>query len=829
MGQIGIILRGPDGSLIIPNPGQAGLQVQGGPDNNIIRSWSNGSQIETVRIEHTKVSPVNVANLGPKQVDSVKTNVSVNNKSASGLEGKQKVDKGSKMEGFDDIEMEVERSGEGILDHTRDFSSSDESGRQIGTRPQNTEAGSILNMKKTGESGNDRLNIGITMPNIGPVRNKFVGMDKADSSESMMTEDSEKAQLHAKNEVGGQSNPDLNRENLKADHGKLKPDSRDDQIDVTVFFDNNTDREFVKEVNDVKKETTGRKHGKFSSQGKHHVIEELKVQKGNRKSAKKSGHHDYIRLPIGPMLQQPDSEDEGDVSETTEEEDSSRSKGEIPEGDSDDNEDGDSTAPSMYDMRESLPFFSVPVADQRGYSLLTQVYDPFQDSPYPPGLDLVGADEQAPLLEDENDFFEPTSFKHDWKRSLPDSLPNEQKFSYPQISRKAEYYRQGKRKILRRRRGIAEQGSYTNSLKMQPVFSPSFGTKTRRATDIVSARNRFAELVRKIHERSVQRRSLLGLDNLPTSKFFGRHTFLSESASRVAQHRRRRSVLPKKDDKYESLDSDSHKSRRRRSIEEQSPDLREQKGSQKAENSLSNVAVYREKRDKIIEDDYDEDESSDFENEPHVVKRSAIFVDLDSSPTKNSIVMEDDGESRSKRQTDDDNEENDDDSEGERRQMPGQRVSSLEETLRKKLLSMKTQSKSVLKLLKRVHEDISDGNTNDLFKLEAEIADIEQRENVGRKPGEEERGKSHKTKTKKKKTKHTKYIKSAEQLKTKSVTPNIKSNSQSSSEKSRNDDAIDDAEEQEKLAYKTNPDEYLRYGAGNTGELESWTLVFYGT
>ena len=831
MGQIGIILRRPDGSLIIPNPGN--LQVSSSPEN-IIRTWSNASQIETVRIEHTKVSPINIANVGPKPVDTGAVNASLGSEKIQSAIGGKGVEKMKEESEGGEIEMEVERSGDGRPKDFKEIDYNGGGGRETGTRPEHG-AGTLLNLRTNGDIGEENFKTGLSLPAVGPVQNKFAGTGNREISgiRNLGVEDLDAAKLHAKNKVSGLGIADQG--GPQPDHDQQKSVSPDDQIDVTVFFDNNTDQEFLNEVNKIKSESNrNKKHGKFTSKPNAHGIDDFTIQKASRKSGRKRvgkshGRH-FLRVPVGAVIQPPEPE-EDDSSENPEEEENSRSKGEIPDGDVEEEEEGDSPTPSMYDMRESLPFFSVPVADQHGYSLLTQVFDPYQDTPYPPGYDLVGGDEQAPLIEDDTDYYEPQAFRHAWKRSLQESLPTERKFSAmsPKTTIKTALNRQSARNLLRQRREISDGRNFPRIGKLPIDYIPSLRVKSKRTTDVASARERFAELVRKVHERSVKRRSLLGLNNLPSARLFGRHTLLSESANlpaRQSRLRHRRSVIPngvepKQLTIRQPSVGRSRSSRRRRSIGEAEPIGKPHSDAER----LSNVTVYREKRDKII-DDYDDDENSDFENEPHVVKRSAIFGSLDSSSTEMTGSEKGGEESRSKRQTDDDNEDEDD---GERRQMTSERrVSSLEETLRKKLLSMKTQSKSVLRLLKRVHEDISGGNTDDLFKLEAEIANIEKREKKLGKDSEKEDKRSRKDKSHKKKETHRNHDKVDEMLKTKSVTPDMKLNAQFTSDRSYNDDT-DTVEAQEKLAYKQNPDEYLKYGAGNTGVLESWTLVFYGT
>ena len=766
-----------------------------------------------------------------------------NAKVPSGDEGKS-TGKQSIGEGDGDIEMEVERSGDGkpnvfsVLDNDND----NKDGRNTGAKTESTVPGSIINMRKMEDGENEQLKIGNTASRVGPVRARFAGDDKGIHSESRKLDMEEHGDVkpHTKNKVTEQEIAGQDRANANSDHA-----NSDDQIDVTVFFDKNSDKEFINEVNALKAKRKNIKHGKFSSKNNLDAIEDFEVQKSGKKFRRKPvlKNRQFLHLPMGPAIQSSNVDEDsavtGNAEEEEEEEDASRSKGEIPDGDSEESDEGEAPATGMYDMRDSLPFFSVPVSDQHGYSLLAPFFDPYHESPYPPGFDLVGGDEQAPLIEEDSDFYEPQSYKHEWKRSLPDSLLVDRKLpaTASQLTRRFAPFRKTGA-LIRRRRGIPEQTYIQDARKLSAGSRPSTMVKSKRSTDIASARSRFAELLRKIHERSAWRQGRLALEDLPVASHFARHVILPEHLQLLKQasrHRPRRSLVLSEAEHRHSLipanahrafesHGDRHRTRRRRSVDGIGPG-ESQKNNRDVDSESANVPVYREKRDKIIED-CDDNEDNDFENEPHVVKRSAIFGDLDSSQS---------GESRSKRQTDDTDEEYDDDSEGERKEtMPQRRrVSSLEETLRKKLLSMKTQSQSVFKLLKRVHEDIARGNTQDLFKLEAEIAAIEKREATREKLGEgvgKIERKLINSKSNKKVAKHRHINEVYENSKAKSVTSETTRRAAESSKGSSSDeDSVDNAEMQEKLAYKNNPDEYLKYGAGNTGVLESWTLVFYGT
>ena len=812
------------------------MPMQSSPES-IVRSWSNASQIETVRIEHTKVSPVNIGNIGQKQEESKTVN-------ATSTSEKKLVEKMDKDNEGDEIEMEVERSGDGKSKDIEDIDHSSLNGRKTGVDVEYG-AGSLLNVRTSGGAGRNNLKIGLAIPDTSPVNDKFAEEYKAEDSQGrkLAIEDSNSAKPHAKNKVSGHGSPAFSHGRIVPGGTNSKQGSADDQIDVTVFFDNNSDGDFANEVSSLKSGPKSKDHGKFSSLRKNLGIDDFTVQKvsknpgRDRQDKNVEGH--FFSLPFRAVMQPSDAEDE----ENSDEEENSRSKGEIPEGDAEEDDEKDPPAPGMYDMRESLPFFSVPVADQHGYSLIAPVFEPYQDSPYQPGLDLVSA-EEASLIGDDSDFYEPQTLKHTWKRSLQEPLLKEQKLPAlaPQVSSYSKFSEKNGFKYLRRqRRGIPQQVYFPEIRKPPNGFISPTKLMTKRNTGILSARKRFTELLRKVHERSVRNRRFVGHDSIP-ARLFGRHTLLSENTNlwrpQVHLPNRRWSVEKNDIERQHSiapanLQSNIGRSRRRRrSVGEPETTVKSQRDELTKTNS--NATVYREKRNKII-DDYDDYDTDDFENEPHVVKRSAIFGSLDSS-----LVEEDDAEfgkekveedPRTKRQADDENEEDGDDPEGERRQMASvRRVSSLEGSLRKKLLSMKTQSKSVLKLLKRVHEDISGGDTEDLFKLEAEIADIEKREKekLG-KFGDREEKHPQKSKSHKKIEKHTNREKTKEKLKAKSVTPDIKENVRLSSENGKDDGTVDSVETQEKLAYKKDPDEYLRYGAGNTGVLESWTLVFYGT
>ena len=835
--------------------------MQASPES-MVRTWSNASQIETVRIEHTKVSPVNVQNAGPQSsIKDINRTLGNGKLTQPGIEKKLagQAEKAKDEEGGSDIEIEVERSGDG---KERDFSEIDfNNGGKVrpglAQQEDRNGVGSILNMRTVENGGyvdrNGKLKPGIRYHSLGPVSSKFSGEDKQglrtleiDGLDRGNPDQVSDPTVKHRIMDSGNRKPDQGHH--KTDQANLKLDSEigadDDKIDVTVFFDNDDNEKFMNEVKEMK-EKDGRENSNKKGVDKIKGLGNHSVEKGNKKSIRKGSHthkHHIPRMPSVALIQ-PDKEDEeADESEEVSDEDSARSKGEIPDSDADDNDDDDETStPGMYDMRESLPFYSVPVADQHGFSLLTPVYDPFQDSSYGQGFDLMNAMEQGRLVEDPNDYYEPQSYRHEWKRStIPHALPPLQKFFIPNGLHKQPYEHNSNIALLRTRRN--DPGNNVPHTFWQTTSVPRFQTKTRRATSVETARQRFANLVRSVHERPMTDRSLLGLENSPIARLLGQKDFAGTRGNvENFRSRRRRSVSDAAEATSRRADEGSESlkkgARRRRSINE--AEKVSDKSKEISSNSLSNATVYREKRDKII-DDYDDDGTDDdFENEPHVVKRSAIFSELGPSQTPKIVRVVDDDEEpdehsqelRTKRESD---EGNDDNFESDRNSSPHKRkVSSLEDALRKKLLSMKTQSKSVLKLLKRVHEDISSGNTDDLFQLEAEIAKIEKQEDGKRKlesDDETSERKSKKPKNNKKESNRRHENSQREKLKTKSITPKIRPKSTRSSNNDNNEENEEDlTEAQEKLAYKQNPDEYLRYGTGNTGVLESWTLIFYGT
>ena len=162
--------------------------------------------------------------------------------------------------------------------------------------------------------------------------------------------------------------------------------------------------------------------------------------------------------------------------------------------------------------------------------------------------------------------------------------------------------------------------------------------------------------------------------------------------------------------------------------------------------------------------DLDDDNSDDG---PHVVKRSAIFSDL-YSPESSQFKL------RKKLQF-----------ENERRSAV-KKAYKLEEALKRKIVSMRKESSSVLNIIKRVHDDISVGDSKDLRVLEKELSQLEN-------------------------AKHNSLYNGESLIEQK--TPLVRTKVSRKPLRESKDD----------------PDEYYKYGVTKSGELETWTLLFYGT
>jgi len=181
-------------------------------------------------------------------------------------------------------------------------------------------------------------------------------------------------------------------------------------------------------------------------------------------------------------------------------------------------------------------------------------------------------------------------------------------------------------------------------------------------------------------------------------------------------------------------------------------------------------SLLREKRSKIVDD---EDEDG-----PHVVKRSAIFSEL--YPSRNSITKKSTIEKVFKKLQA---------VGGGNKRSAVRKAVKLEGDLKKKLLNMNQEGSSVIDIIKRVHDDISSGNSKDLRKLEKDLASLETSKASGKQNIE-------------------------------TIKQQIK---------------IDRSAVRTKVARKPNkiggqdPDEYYKYGVDSSGELENWTLRFYGT
>ena len=258
--------------------------------------------------------------------------------------------------------------------------------------------------------------------------------------------------------------------------------------------------------------------------------------------------------------------------------------------------------------------------------------------------------------------------------------------------------------------------------------------------------------------------------------------------------------------------------------------------------NTDNASLLRQKREEV-EDDFGGGNDEDDENDegPHVVKRSAIFSELRPSKTPD-VVSEDPSDTeefsrKSKRFIEMEESANRtvneidealrslghdkyarsvpdlDSAEEAERRANVRRTSSLEGVLRKKLLSMNRQSKSVLKLLQRVHKDISTGNAQDLRNLQTQMIEMEEEQNQQKAEVQSRKPRKVKALSIKKK-----------KVKMKSATPKPKNKTLRNTEEPNIDKL-----EQESSEFKDDPDAYLKYGAGNSGLLESWTLIFYGT
>ncbi|XP_012557310.1 uncharacterized protein LOC100202203 isoform X1 [Hydra vulgaris] len=167
-----------------------------------------------------------------------------------------------------------------------------------------------------------------------------------------------------------------------------------------------------------------------------------------------------------------------------------------------------------------------------------------------------------------------------------------------------------------------------------------------------------------------------------------------------------------------------------------------------------------------LNDENDENEN-DEEEGPHVVKRSAIFSDL-YLPENSNFKL------RKKLRF-----------ENERRSAV-KKAYKLEEALKRKIISMRKESSSVLNIIKRVHDDISIGDSKDLRVLEKQLSQLEN-------------------------AKYNSLYNGESQIE--QNTPLVRTKVSRKPPRESRDD----------------PDEYYKYGVTKSGELETWTLLFYGT
>lgn len=203
-----------------------------------------------------------------------------------------------------------------------------------------------------------------------------------------------------------------------------------------------------------------------------------------------------------------------------------------------------------------------------------------------------------------------------------------------------------------------------------------------------------------------------------------------------------------------SLDSDEN--RVRRSLDE--------------DGDINDVSLLREKRDKIVGD-------IDRYNRPHVVKKSAILDEINvlKEPVKNGIKDKTSIDHMFKQLYS---------VRGDKRSAINKAV-KLEDALKRKLLNINRGSSSVLSIIKRVHDDISAGNSKDLRKLGKDLAKLEAKGFIKTKP----RNKGAAQSAVRTKVSHRPKT----------------------------------------IEIKEDPDEYYKYGVDSSGELENWTLRFYGT
>ena len=172
------------------------------------------------------------------------------------------------------------------------------------------------------------------------------------------------------------------------------------------------------------------------------------------------------------------------------------------------------------------------------------------------------------------------------------------------------------------------------------------------------------------------------------------------------------------------------------------------------------------------------DEEDEYDDEPHVVKRSAIFSDFYTSPSP-AIVRSNNEQAMTNSE----------------KRSAIRKALSLEKALRKKLDFSKEEnnSESTVEVLKRVHSDISNGDAKDLRILEKELLRMKPDDSKKEVNNDDNEPINN-------------FIKLVEQTENSSARKNI-------------------PEE----AGKQTPEEYYKYGTSSSGILVSWTIKFYGT
>lgn len=272
--------------------------------------------------------------------------------------------------------------------------------------------------------------------------------------------------------------------------------------------------------------------------------------------------------------------------------------------------------------------------------------------------------------------------------------------------------------------------------------------------------------------------------------------------------------------------------------------------------------LYRQKRN-IIDEDDDGENGDDDDEGPHVVKRSAIFSELYPSrqPIVSSNLKNNDNSDNGSDSVDDSNEDDEDDnkninknddipkksnfemiiddftsptilpsiknavsinndntnsnttttlsSQNIAKRSAVKKALSLEGTLQRKLVSMRKESSTVLDIIKRVHNDITRGDSKDLRILEKELSKLESSSSLS----SSSRSSIQTIQRRKSEEPLVKLIKLMEQSENSGV----------------RDDVVQVGPGETSDDGKQNPDEYYKYGTATSGILVNWTLKFYGT